>query len=91
MPENQGYRLVLTPEAKEDLRKIDKANAERIVKKLHWLAENAEQVNHEALTGQWSGYYRWRIGDYRAIYQLDHTARLLIVAVIGHRREVYDE
>jgi mRNA interferase RelE/StbE len=91
MSDEQSYRLELTPEAKEDLRKIDKTNAERIVKKLRWLAENAAQVNHEALTGQWSGYYRWRIGDYRAIYQLDHAGRVLLAAVIGHRREVYDE
>jgi mRNA interferase RelE/StbE len=91
MSENRAYILELTSEAKEDLRKIDKTNASRIVKKLLWLAENAENVNHDALTGQWTGYYRWRIGDYRAIYELDHKGRILLVAVIGHRREVYDE
>ncbi len=26
-----------------------------------------------------------------AIYELDHNGRILLVAVIGHRREVYDE
>ena len=91
MPDQQAYTLEITAEVRDDLRKIDKSQAERIVKKLRWLAENAEQVNHDALTGQWSGYYRWRIGDYRAIYQLDHAGHILIVAVIGHRREVYNE
>jgi mRNA interferase RelE/StbE len=83
--------LEVTPEAKEDLRKVDRPVAERIVKKLRWLADNAHQVNHEALTGQWQGYYRYRIGDYRAIYEPDHNGHILIVAVIGHRREIYDE
>ncbi len=91
MPDDQVYSLQITLEAKEDLRRLDKKIAERIVKKLRWLAENAVMVNHEALTGGWSGFFRWRIGDYRAIYQLDHNGRILIVALIGHRREVYDE
>lgn len=91
MPDESAYALELTLDAREDLRRIDKPEAERIIKKLRWLAANASQVKHEALTGQWSGYYRWRIGDYRAIYELDHAGRILIVAVIGHRREIYDE
>jgi len=57
------YILLITPDAKADLQKIDRKNAERIVKKLRWLTANAEDVNHTALTGQWSGYYRYRIGD----------------------------
>lgn len=85
------YILQITPDAKADLRKIDRKNAERIVKKLRWLAANAEDVNHTALTGQWTGYYRYRIGDYRAIYELDAEGHILLVAIIGHRREVYDE
>ncbi len=89
MPE--PYVLQITPAAKADLQKIDRKNAERIVKKLRWLAVNVEDVNHAALTGQWTGYYRYRIGDYRAIYELDTDGHILLVAIIGHRREVYDE
>ncbi len=91
MPDSEAYTLELTPEAKEDLQKLDKKQAERIIRKLRWLAENTTEVKHEALTGQWSGYLRYRIGDYRAIYELDHDGRILIVAVVGHRREIYDE
>ena len=89
MPES--YLLEITPAAKADLQKIDESNAQRIVKKLRWLAANVEDVNHTALTGQWTGYYRYRIGDYRAIYELDTEGHILLVAIIGHRREVYDE
>jgi len=91
MTDGNAYALEITPEARDDLRGIDKKTAGRIVKKLRWLAVNATEVNHESLTGQWAGYFRYRIGHYRAIYELDHAGRILIVAVIGHRREVYDE
>jgi mRNA interferase RelE/StbE len=89
MPE--GYRLEVTVGARDDLRHIDRVYAEHIVKKMRWVAANATQVTHEALKGDWEGFYRWRIGNYRAIYQLEHDRKLLVVAVIGHRREIYDE
>ena len=91
MTDSKGYALEFTEPAQDDLRQLDTKTGKRIFKKLTWLATNAENVNHTALTGQWAGYYRWRIGDYRAIYELDADGRILIVAVIGHRREVYDE
>jgi mRNA interferase RelE/StbE len=33
--------------------------------------------------------YRIRIGDYRVIYAVDDAERLVIIARIAHRREVY--
>ncbi len=34
-------------------------------------------------------YLRVRVGDYRVIYAVDDTTRVVRVAVAGHRREVY--
>lgn len=87
---NNGYTFELLDRAKAALRRLDKTTANRIVEKFRWLAANAETVQHVALKGQWIGYYRLRIGDYRAIYRLEHDNRLIVVALIGHRREVYD-
>ena len=72
------YTLVFTEDAAADLARLDKAVAARIVSKLEWLAQNAETVQHVALTGDWSGYYRLRVGDYRAIYTLDREGRLIV-------------
>lgn len=33
--------------------------------------------------------YRVRVGDYRILYTVDDDMRLVVVAVIGHRRDVY--
>jgi mRNA interferase RelE/StbE len=84
------YTLELIDDAQEDLDRLDKAVAARIVERLQWLAANAENLSHVALKGKWSGLFRLRIGDYRAIYDLDHGNRLVIVVVIGHRRDVYE-
>jgi mRNA interferase RelE/StbE len=33
--------------------------------------------------------YRIRVGDYRIVYAVDDEARLVLIARIAHRREVY--
>lgn len=91
MTEETPYTLTLTDQARVDLKRLDKSVAQRIVKKLRWLAANAEVHPHKALAGQWSGFYRLRVGDYRVIYALDHEGRIIIVIVIGHRSDIYDE
>jgi mRNA interferase RelE/StbE len=91
MSEADGsYSLKISKRARDALARLDKPTASRIVKKLIWLADNAASVIHGALAGQWSGYYRIRIGNYRAIYLIDHTDQGIDVALIGHRREIYD-
>jgi len=32
-----------------------------------------------------------RVGDYRAIYEIDDEKKTVIILFIGHRRDVYDE
>ncbi len=75
----------------DQLRHLDRPVIERILTKLLWLARNVETIPHDALTGQWAGFYRIRIGDYRVIYRLEHDEHLIIVDALGHRREIYDD
>jgi mRNA interferase RelE/StbE len=87
----QSYRLEFADDALNGLKKLDKSVAKRILKKVSWLADNADTVPHIALTGRWSDYFKLRVGDYRVIYSLDQNGRLIIVMVVGHRREIYDD
>ena len=61
----------------------------RILNKIQWLSLNFEQITPLSLTGQWSGFYKLRVGDYRVIYELDIEEQLIIIIRIGHRREIY--
>ncbi|MFB6088786.1 MAG: type II toxin-antitoxin system RelE/ParE family toxin, partial [Candidatus Aenigmatarchaeota archaeon] len=38
-----------------------------------------------------SKFYRLRIGDYRAIYEVDKKKEKVVVLFIGHRKNVYDD
>lgn len=87
--DNLAYTLRMTPGAKQDIRRLDRETATRIMEKLQEQARNATTIRHKALKGKWRGLYSLRIGDYRAIYALRRDKRLLVVEVVGHRRDVY--
>lgn len=78
-----------TADAEADLARLDTPAAERVLKKLRWLAENLDAVKPEALRGEWQGVFKLRVGDYRVLYTLDNTKQRIIVHFVRHRREVY--
>lgn len=42
------------------------------------------------LTGDKRGLWRYRVGDYRLICEVNSTKLLILVARVAHRKEVYD-
>jgi mRNA interferase RelE/StbE len=84
------YAVEFRPEARDALRRLNKLAAQRILHKIKWLAENFDTVPHEALTGEFRGLSKLRVGDYRVIYSIDSAGRLVIVHLIGHRRSLYE-
>ncbi len=88
---NKPYTIGLKANAFNSLVRLDKGTAESILRKLLWLARNIGSLQHEALTGQWKGCYRYRVGHYRVIYQIEHDEQLIVIVDLGHRRDVYGE
>lgn len=83
------YEVNFTSEAEDDLARLSKPIAQQVFKKVRWLAENFEQVTPEPLTGQWQGFFKLRVGDYRVVYTFSQAERRIIVHLVKHRREVY--
>lgn len=83
------YRIRFLKPASRELERLDKAVATRIVRRLRWLAENLDSINPEALKGRLQGLYKLREGDHRIAYEILRGERLIIVHLIGHRREIY--
>jgi mRNA interferase RelE/StbE len=85
-----AFQIVLTPEAQADIKRLHPALQTRILNKLEWMGENAKLLRHQPLHGkEWAGCFKYRIGSYRIIYQIDWSAEKLLVLKVGHRREVY--
>lgn len=85
-----GFQVILTPEAQADIERLDPELQTRILDKLEWIGKNVELLRHQALRGEeWSGCFKYRVGDYRIVYQLDWSITSLTVLKVGHRRDVY--
>ena len=84
------WRLETTAEFDNPLKKLDKPVRQRIVKALDDLSElNDPRSRGRGLTGNLSGYWRYRVGDYRLLADI-HDDRLVIIAIgVGHRSAVY--
>ena len=83
------YEVEFTDDAETDLTRLSKDIAQRILKKLRWLAENFELITPEPLTAQWQGFFKLRVGDYRALYTFNQEEHRITVHLVKHRREVY--
>ena len=84
-----SYGVDLTKKAEDDLARLPKNQAQIAVNRLRRLGENAETVRHRALATPFRGVFSLRIGNYRALYTLDHAERKVVVHMIRHRSEVY--
>ena len=80
------YEVVFDHEAIEFLEKSNKDLAKRIWNKIMSSKENPYHF-FERLTGRTD--YKLRIGDYRAIADIDDKNKKIEVTLIGHRKNVY--
>jgi len=84
-----SWRVEFTAEAAADASKLQPSIQRRILRKLQWLAENFATVTPEPLSGSLAGFFKVRVGSYRAIYTVDETKQLIVVHMLGHRSEIY--
>jgi mRNA interferase RelE/StbE len=83
------YSVKFSQAAIDQLAELNKADAQQVLKKLHWLTENFEQATHQPLTGTLKGIFKLRVGDYRALYTFDSKVQIITVHMVKHRSEVY--
>ena len=84
------YTVKWDEDALEDLSSLGKAEAIRIVKKIEsHLAKDPLNLG-KPLSGNLASLYRYRIGDYRVIYQIFKNELIVVVVRVGHRKDVYE-
>ena len=84
-----GYRVLIKSSAAKELEATGtKADRQRIVQRIHALAEDCRPQGSEKLTG-YTDRYRVRQGNYRIVYLIDDGRREVTIFKIGHRRDVY--
>ena len=85
------WRLVFSKRAEKQLSKMDRGTRRIIVA---WLLKNVDgsddpHAHGKGLTGNLSGAWRYRIGDYRVLCDIRDDELVVLALEIGHRREVH--
>lgn len=85
------YHVEFTERALKQLKKLDKQTARLITA---WIRKNIENSENprafgKGLTSNLSGKWRYRIGDYRVIADIQDEKVLILVLNIWHRRDIY--
>ncbi len=85
------YTVELTDRAKKQLSKLDKTTAKLIAS---WIYKNLvdcenPRLHGKALSANHAGQWRYRVGNYRLIADIQDSKILILILDIGYRREIY--
>ena len=83
----ESYELRIKPSAVGELEAIPLKDRRRLVAKIQRLSADPRPRGCEKLTGE--DRYRLRQGDYRILFQVDDSSRMVTVVKLGQRRDVY--
>ena len=87
-----AWAISYTETARKQLRKLDPQTARRIVDFMdeRIAGQSDPRSTGQALTGPLVGaYWRYRVGDYRIICEIQDRALCVLVIEIGNRKEIY--
>jgi mRNA interferase RelE/StbE len=82
------YTITFVRSARKELEARPPDLAARMLRKITALAKVPRPAGVKKLHGE-DDLWRIRIGDYRVIYAIDDTAKVVDVVVVRHRSEVY--
>ena len=86
-----GWTVEVSNYAEKQLRKLDKPVQKRLLDWLEDRIEGCKNPRHfgEPLRGELAGLWRYRIGDYRVICEIQDQQLVVLALAVGHRREIY--
>jgi mRNA interferase RelE/StbE len=83
-----AYRIEFAPRADREFRALERSTQVKLSRRIDALAENPRPQGIKKLAGE-EDLYRFRVGDYRVIYQIREKSLLVLVVRVGHRADVY--
>ncbi|MCD7727289.1 MAG: type II toxin-antitoxin system RelE/ParE family toxin [Ruminococcus sp.] len=86
------YRVETTSRFDKEFKKLDKYTM-KLIKA--WIEKNLVNCENprafgKGLTANRRGQWRYRIGDYRLICEIEDDKLVILALSVGHRRDVYD-
>ena len=82
------YRVEIAPAVKKQIKRIPKSDKTKILDAIEILGRNPRPNGYKKLVG-YSEFFRYRVGDYRIIYQIYDLVLLVSVVEVANRRDAY--
>ena len=85
------YKVEYTERAIKELRKMDKYTRQMLYSWIDKNLVNCEnpKLHGKPLTANRKGQWRYRVGDYRIITEIQEDRIVILILTVGHRSEVY--
>ena len=87
-----AYEIEFDPDALKDLRKLDRPVQQRLIGFLRLRVatlENPREIGEPLSGAKLGNYWKYRVGDWRIICDVQDSRIIVRVLRIGNRREVY--
>lgn len=86
------YKILTTQKFDKAFSKLDK-HTQKMIKS--WIVKNLvdtenPRVHGKGLTANRSGQWRYRIGDYRLLCDIQDDQLIIVMIDVGHRRDIYE-
>ena len=84
------YRIFYTEKSIRQLKKMDPSTKKLITHYFRKIEQlNEPRAKGKALSANLKGFWRYRIGDHRAICEIDDDRIIIILIDVGHRKDIY--
>lgn len=86
-----AWTVEISDFAERQLRKLDRPAQKRLLDWLDDRIDGCKNPRHfgEPLRGNLAGLWRYRVGDYRIICEIQDEQLVVLALAVGHRREIY--
>ncbi|PLY00116.1 MAG: type II toxin-antitoxin system mRNA interferase toxin, RelE/StbE family [Desulfuromonas sp.] len=86
-----AWKVEFSNVAERQIHKLDRHVQQRIIDWLSDRIEGCKDPRHfgEPLKGGKAGFWRYRIGNYRILCELQDDRLVVLALNVGHRREIY--
>jgi len=86
-----AWTLRISETARRQLKKLDRSTAQTLLRYLNRLVQETEDPRQrgKGLTANLTGLWRYRVGDYRVICDIQDGELVVLVLQVAHRSQAY--
>lgn len=85
-----AWKIEMDKGVQRSMKKLDRNVAKRIIAKLREISQLEDpRSTGKALVGNLAGLWRYRVGDYRIVCDIEDEVLLILVIDVAHRSKVY--